>query len=88
MQRSCHKDYVMEHAQRNLLTYETACGLGLIHIVHAVNRGDSWCTSMTEEIIRDCEHVFHGLGKLTNFQLTLNIRDSQYTRSTDVCHSQ
>ena len=52
----------MEDVQENRLAYETACGLSIIEIVNAVNHADSWRTSMTEEIIRDNEHLFNGLG--------------------------
>lgn len=70
------KFYVVENATGNLLTFDTANELGIIEIVNAVSRGDSWRVSTTNAIINENKAVFQGLGKLKDFQLKLNIDDT------------
>lgn len=69
--------YVMETATGNLLSYDTASKLKIIQLVNYVGDCDNNnIDACVNSIIADYEPVFHGLGKLKDYQLKLNIDDS------------
>ena len=68
--------YVMENATGNLLSYDTASKLKIIQLVNYVSDRDMDSDSCVKSMITDYKPVFHGLGKLKDYQLKLNIDDS------------
>ena len=69
------KFYVMENAKGCLMTYETGRLLNLVHIVNAVRNPESR-ECRVNSIVTEFDQLFHGLGKLKDFQLKLNIDDT------------
>ena len=69
------KFYVMENAKGCLMTYETGRLLNLVHIVNAVRNPESR-ECRVNSIVTEFDQLFHGLGKLKDFQLKLNIDDA------------
>ena len=68
--------YVMEKTTGNLLSYDTASKLKIIQLVNYVSDRDMDSDSCVKSMIADYEPVFHGLGKLKDYQLKLKIDDS------------
>jgi len=56
-----------------LLSYDTTKRLKLISIINAIEDPRS---NVTNKIVHDFDSIFHGLGKLKDFQLQLNIDDT------------
>jgi hypothetical protein len=65
--------YVVSDAKSCLLSYDTAKRLKLISIINAIEDSRS---NVTNKIVHDFDSIFHGLGKLKDFQLQLNIDDT------------
>ena len=68
--------YVMENTTGNLLSYDTASKLKIIQLVNYVSDREMDSDSCVKSMIADYEPVFHGLGKLKDYQLKLNIDNS------------
>ncbi|XP_039265621.2 uncharacterized protein LOC120341213 [Styela clava] len=62
-----------KYASGCLLSFKTASDLGILKIINSVSNDR---VDLTENILRDYNPIFQGLGKLKNFQLKLNIDDS------------
>ena len=65
--------YVANDTKGNLLSFDTANNLGLIHITNSIVKDRK---STTEKLINSYQDIFTGLGKLKDFQLKLNIDDN------------
>ena len=67
-----HADFYVAEAKGCLLSFATANELGVISIVNALEDDR---TQRTKAVMQDFDPLFHGLGKLKDFQLKLNIDD-------------
>jgi len=65
--------YVVSDAKSCLLSSDTAKRLKLISIINAIEDSRS---NVTNNIVYDFDSIFHGLGKLKDFKLQLNIDDT------------
>uniref|UniRef100_H3A736 Gypsy retrotransposon integrase-like protein 1 n=1 Tax=Latimeria chalumnae TaxID=7897 RepID=H3A736_LATCH len=67
--------YVVEGAGGSLLSWKTSQGLGLIKVVQQVTQ-DNPVEPFVKMLLHDYDDLFHGLGKLKNFQVTLHIDET------------
>uniref|UniRef100_H2ZZ81 Gypsy retrotransposon integrase-like protein 1 n=1 Tax=Latimeria chalumnae TaxID=7897 RepID=H2ZZ81_LATCH len=67
--------YVVESAVGSQLSWKTSQGLGLIKVVQQVTQ-DNPVESFVEMLLHGYDDLFHGLGKLKKFQVTLHIDET------------
>lgn len=65
--------FVVKHAKGCLLSFKTASDLGIVKILNSVQ---SCRGKRVENILRDYDCLFHGLGKLKDIQLKLNVDET------------
>ena len=65
--------YVTEKSKGSLLSFKTASELNILHIVNGVHDKRD---AMVQNIIEEYDDLFHGVGKLKDFQLKLNIDEN------------
>ena len=72
---TCVKDkiYVVKGSGGSLLSWKTSQDLGLLKAVHHVNDSSS---TRVEELVKEYDELFHGLGKLKGYQVKLHIDES------------
>ena len=72
---ACVKDkiYVVKGSSGSLLSWKTSQDLGLLKAVHHVHDSSS---TRVEELVKEYDELFHGLGKLKGYQVKLHIDES------------
>ena len=67
------KIYVVKGSGGSLLSWKTSQDLGLLKAVHRVHEDSP---SRVEKLVKEYDELFHGLGKLKEYQVKLHIDES------------